>query len=977
MNDSKSASAAEKFAATIDINTGLSTAEVTNSRRQFGRNSLTPPPREPAWKKFLGNFDDPTIKILLVAAVISLVMSAVNIYVLKGESSWFDGIGILIAVMLATTVAYFNERRSEHEFELLNQIKEDIQVKVTRDGQFHTISIMEVVVGDMVHLDMGDKVPGDGRLISGINLTIDESLLTGEAEPILKDIDPASDDKTKQTAFPSNQVYRGTIVLDGHGRYLTTAVGDQTEMGKIAQDMKEEEEDTPLKQKLTTLANQISITGTVAAVLIFMVMGIRALITSELLKVILVNPMILYGVPIVSVILSLVILRYGFKVPFKSIKFLASVPLFICLFILLYSVWGFFVLPAISFNLLNQLFIAFVVAVTVIVVAVPEGLPMMVNVSLALNMRKMAKENCLVRQLVASETIGSSNIICTDKTGTLTQNQMQPVWFYLGAKAYERKQVHEVANTPEWNKVVRNIAVNSLAHIELRDGAVCGVGNPTESALLLLLHEHGIDYKNLRDAHPIVNQVDYNSKRKMSLAVAEVDGHNECYLKGAPELVLARCSHISIAGQPVPIAGHRDEILRQLGSATSDLALRVLAFAERLADGMSESSSQIEDWLERTDGVFIGIIGIADPLRAEVPGAVATCKKAGIDVKMVTGDDPRTAVSIARQAGIFTDGDLMMTSAEFSKVDESALPSVASKISVLARSSPADKYRLVQALHKMGNVVAVTGDGTNDAPALKAADVGLSMGKCGTEVAKEASDIVLVDDNFASIVTAVRWGRTLYQNIQRFIQFQLSVNVVALLCAFIGPLMGIPLPLTVPQLLWINIIMDTFAALALSTEPSRPGTMSRPPVPRESHIIMPSMMVTIGISSLYQVAVLLVLLGTSFLGGQSELEKLTIFFTAFVMFQFWHKFNCRSLRHDESAFQRLWQNKNFIVIVTIITLVQILMVQVGGPVGELFRTMPIKLETWLWILLLTATVLPVAWLARQIAYWTGTENVKA
>lgn len=974
MKDTVRLIVAEEFAARVDVNIGLTTKEVTTSQQQFGRNSLTPPPKEPAWKKFLGNFDDPTIRILLIAAVISLAMTAINIFVLKGESSWFDGIGILIAVMLATTVAYFNERRSEHEFELLNQIKEDIQVKVTRNGQFHTISIKEVLVGDIVHLDMGDKIPSDGRLISSINLTVDESLLTGEAEPTVKDVDPTSDDKAKHTAFPSSRVFRGTVVLDGHGRYLTTAVGDRTEMGKIAQEMKEEEEDTPLKQKLSRLANQISITGTVAAVLIFLVMGIRALITSELLQVILANPAVFYGVLCASAVLALIILRYGFKIPFKSLKFLASIPLFVCLFIFLCSAWGFFVLPAISFSLMNQLLIAFVVAVTIIVVAVPEGLPMMVNVSLALNMRKMAKENCLVRQLVASETIGSSNIICTDKTGTLTQNRMQPVWFYLGAKTYEKNQLQEAANTPEWNKVVRNIAVNSLAHIELKDGSVSGVGNPTECALLILLHNHGIDYRNLRDAHPIVNQVDYNSKRKMSLAMAEVDGHKECYLKGAPELVLARCSHISIAGKPVPIAGHREDILSNLSAATSGMALRVIAFSEKTADDMSESRSQIEDWLERTDGVFIGVIGIADPIRPEVPEAVATCKKAGINVKMVTGDDPRTAISIARQAGIYADGDLMMTSAEFSEVDESALPSLAPKISVLARSSPSDKLRLVQALHKLGNVVAVTGDGTNDAPALKSADVGLSMGKCGTEVAKEASDIVLVDDNFASIVTAVRWGRTLYANIQRFIQFQLSVNVVALLCAFVGPLMGIPLPLTVPQLLWINIIMDTLAALALSTEPSRPGIMSRPPVPRGSHIIMPSMMVTISISSLYQVVVLLVLLGTSFLGGQSDLEKLTIFFTTFVMFQFWHKFNCRSLRHDESPFQRLWQNKNFIIIVTIITLVQIIMVQVGGTVGELFRTMPLKLETWLWILLITATILPVAWLARQIAYLAGTEK---
>jgi Ca2+-transporting ATPase len=403
----------------------------------------------------------------------------------------------------------------------------------------------------------------------------------------------------------------------------------------------------------------------------------------------------------------------------------------------------------------------------------------------------------------------------------------------------------------------------------------------------------------------------------------------------------------------------------------------VIAFSEKLESDEACTNQETQHCLGCHQRVFVGLVGIADPLREGVSRSVAKCRRAGVEVKMITGDDPRTARSIARQCGILEqDDDLLMTSTEFQQIKDNELPEIAKRIRVLARSNPFDKLRLVQALQGKHSVVAVTGDGTNDAPALKAAEVGLSMGS-GTEVAKEASDIVLVDDNFASIVTGIRWGRTLYENIQRFLQFQLSVNVVALLSALIGPMVGVPLPLTVPQLLWINIIMDTFAALALSTDPPRPRYMEQPPVQREKHIITKSMVVTIGISSLYQVAVLIFVLLTNIFGGKTELEKLTIFFTVFVMFQFWHKFNCRSLRHNESPFQNLIQNKNFIFIVLTITAVQILMVQVGGPIGELFRTMPLSLPTWLWILLLTATVLPVAWLARQIAFWMGAEPATA
>ncbi|HQG93270.1 MAG TPA: calcium-translocating P-type ATPase, PMCA-type [Acidobacteriota bacterium] len=970
-----------------DAFNGLTSAEVLESRKKHGSNMISPPKRDPEWKKFLEKFDDQTIKILLAAAVISMIMALISKFILHGEGGFVDSLGILVAVTLATTVAYFNEKKSDREFELLNQEKEAITVKVTRDGKFQTIPIAEIVVGDVVHLDSGDKICSDGTVLSSLNLTVDESLLTGETMPARKSASETRPEGAEGTAYPPNRVFRGTMVVDGHGRYLTTAVGDMTEMGRIAKELGEEEEQTPLKQKLTVLADQIGITGTVAAAAIFSVMGLLAIWRSELIRelVNLTLPflVILFASIAVAIPLALSIIPRMFEdIRSKSYHFVAvllgGIPIAIAAFSLFAAGWGYFHAAALSHALLNALLLSFVIAVTVVVVAVPEGLPMMVNVSLALNMRKMSRENCLVRKLVASETLGSTTVICTDKTGTLTQNRMKPVWFYLDMKSYSGSEISEAAKSSEWDRIVRNIAINSEANLEQRSDGIHKVGNPTEAALLMLLHEHGIDYRGLRDINPAVWQVDYNSERKMSIAMIYQNGGHTCYAKGAPERILANCSHIRVNNQTMPMDGaHREQIQAALQEAAGEHALRVIAFSEKLESDEACTNQETQHCLGCHQRVFVGLVGIADPLREGVSRSVAKCRRAGVEVKMITGDDPRTARSIARQCGILEqDDDLLMTSTEFQQIKDNELPEIAKRIRVLARSNPFDKLRLVQALQGKHSVVAVTGDGTNDAPALKAAEVGLSMGS-GTEVAKEASDIVLVDDNFASIVTGIRWGRTLYENIQRFLQFQLSVNVVALLSALIGPMVGVPLPLTVPQLLWINIIMDTFAALALSTDPPRPRYMEQPPVQREKHIITKSMVVTIGISSLYQVAVLIFVLLTNIFGGKTELEKLTIFFTVFVMFQFWHKFNCRSLRHNESPFQNLIQNKNFIFIVLTITAVQILMVQVGGPIGELFRTMPLSLPTWLWILLLTATVLPVAWLARQIAFWMGAEPATA
>nr|MCR5163755.1 calcium-translocating P-type ATPase, PMCA-type [Thermoguttaceae bacterium] len=613
---------------------------------------------------------------------------------------------------------------------------------------------------------------------------------------------------------------------------------------------------------------------------------------------------------------------------------------------------------------------------------VPEGLPMMVTVSLALNMMKMARENCLVRKLVASETIGSATVICTDKTGTLTQNQMTPVWGVLGTAEFSSAEsLEDLPKNPNWDRLVQGICINSSAdlHVETAsDGTrtVNGIGNPTECAFLKFLDRFGVTYAPVRLQAQIHEVLGHNSQRKMSAVKVLEDGKPRVFLKGAPERILLRCSTLLNDGTVQPLTPEVRAQLEKLVADASARGLRILAFADGILPENEASLGILIEDEPFKEFTLTGILGIADPLRAEVPDAVAHCQKAGIVVKMVTGDALPTARAIARDAGIFSgsESELVMTSEEFNAIPDEELPEKAKALRVLARSTPSDKLRLVKALHEDGEVVAMTGDGTNDAPALKFADVGLSMGKTGTEVAKEASDIVLMSDDFTNIVTGVRWGRTLYQNIQRFLQFQLSVNAAALLCAVIGPCVGVPLPLTVTQLLWINIIMDTFAAIAYSTQPPRANVLDQPPIKRHANIITPEMLLNIAIVSVYQTSILFAsLFGGWFVTKGADgafdvqgLESLTIFFTTLVMFQFWHKFNCRSLSGHESAFCDLFKCRGFLAIVFLITVTQIVLVQIPA-VGVFFRTVPLTLIQWLEIAALTSTVLVVGWIARKLS----------
>ena len=1015
----------------IDLQQGLDDAQIRESSEKYGPNTLTPPARDPWWQQFLEKFDDPTIKILLAAAVISLLMTVLEKFVLgHPEASFIDSIGIFLAVMLATLCGFFSELKSAREFDLLNKVKDDIKIKVLRKGQMEEISINDIVVGDVVHLDLGDKVPADGVVIDAMGLLVDQSVMTGESVPVEKhspnnknDIIPGANEQLDD----QHLVYRGTMVSDGHGEFLVTVVGDRTRLGQIAANLGKENEtenETPLTQKLSVLAKQISVVGVCSAMLIFMVMAISTIWQSELFGALRAdtNPMI--GLSIFSVVVGYLVMRFVLKPFFASmdmemkdirLQLLASIPMIVAMFGICLGVWGVFDdhgNVSLSLEVFRSLLTCFVIAVTIIVVAVPEGLPMMVTVSLALNMMKMARENVLVRKLVASETIGSATLICTDKTGTLTQNRMTTAWLLLGMKEFDGKNFDAMRGVSQWPMLVDSIAANSEAslHIETENGreTVEGIGNPTECALLRLLHDASVDYRDFRDRYPRLWELSHNSQRKLSLVVVDQGEHKTCLIKGAPDRLIGLCNRVYVDGQTEPIEQHRAEIDAALGRATGQ-ALRVIAFVVKTGGGNGDhfAPESGEQCLEYSDYALLALVGIADPIRPEVKAAVATCHQAGVEVKMITGDAEPTAIAIAKQAGILSEGfrhaannaeeikqgELVLTSAELAQMDDQQLLEAIPSLKVLARSTPMDKLRLVKAMHREGDVVAMTGDGTNDAPALKFADVGVSMGVAGTEVAKEASDIVLIDDNFKSIVTGIWWGRTLYQNIQRFLQFQLSVNVVALSCALLGPLVGIPLPLTVPQLLWINIIMDTFAAIALSTDPPRRKSMERKPISRDASIITPSMGLSILLNSLYQVVILFTALYFGWflaaedrfdfsvdpMGRSENLQALTVFFTIFVMFQFWHKFNCRSLSYDESPFELLHKNKLFLMIVGTITVVQIVMVQASAyfGIGDIFRTIALSPTQWLEIALLTVTIIPVAWFVRNLIHWVGLDSVSS
>lgn len=853
---------------------GLTDEQVKQSREQHGKNVLTPPQRTSLWKLYLDKYRDPIIQILLVAAFVSLILAFI-------EKNFMETIGIFVAVFLATTVGFYFERDAAKKFNLLTALSEEQPVKVRRNGKVMEIPRHDVVVGDIVLVEVGDEVPADGELIVCNDLQINESALTGE--PVAeKSLEGGGDG-----AYPRNVILRSTMVMNGRGEFVVTAVGDATEIGKVAKKSTEQTSvETPLHMQLDKLAKMISKVGSVVSVAAFFIFLIHDILT---------NP-----------------------------------------------VWG----GKDYFYMAEIVLKYFMMAVTLIVMAVPEGLPMAITLSLALNMRRMLKSNNLVRKLHACETMGAVTVICTDKTGTLTQNKMQ-------VSALELKQGDEAL-------LDTAIALNSTA--ELNDGKP--IGNPTESALLLWLDAQGKDYEELRKQVNVLKQLPFSTERKMMATLAEVDGETYLFVKGAPEIVMKKCII-------------EDRMQRQSAEELDEWqhkAMRTLAFAYKKIEASimrtsRTSTAEVVALLDANDLQLQAIAAIADPIRPDVPAAVQECRHAGIEVKVVTGDTAATALEIGKQIGVFedepenigADGSLtsldqqMITGEQWEALSDEEAYERAKDIRVMSRARPTDKQRLVAMLQKRGEVVAVTGDGTNDAPALHYAHVGLSLGS-GTSVAKEASDMTLLDDSFKSIANAVMWGRSLYRNLQRFLFFQLVVNVAALLLVLGGSVIGTEMPLTVTQILWVNLIMDTFAALALASLPPSHEVMKDKPRKASDFIINKSIgfgILFCGIVFFLVMFALLVYCERRGKGGV-DVHELTMFFTTFVMIQFWNLFNAKALMSHHTAFRHFLKDKGMMLVLVLVLVGQWIIVTFGG---EMFRTTPLSLHEWLLIIGSTSVVL--------------------
>lgn len=860
---------------------GLTKQEVEESRRIHGENVLTPPEKTPLWKLFLEKFDDPIIRILLVAWLLSMIIAGVHCWgpEAKGFTAFLEPIGIFFAIMLASCVGFVFEVKANKAFDVLNTVNDDTQVKVIREGNIRQISKNEVVVGDIVVLETGEEVPADGRLLESISLQINESTLTGE--PIISKTTNEADFDEEAT-YPSNVVMRGTTVVDGHGIIEVEKVGDATAYGKVYEGSQiENNVETPLQTQLKGLAGVISKAGYSIAGITFLGLVVKLLLVSS-------------GMPVM--------------------------------------------------DLIAQILNIFMIAVTLIVVSVPEGLPMSVTLSLALSMNRMLKTNNLVRKMHACETMGATTVICTDKTGTLTQNQMQ-----VHQTNFYNLKDQKLGDDELSNLIKEGISVNSTAYLDYSEEKVKTLGNPTEAALLLWLNSQQENYLDIRESAPVINQLTFSTERKYMGTVVKSSllGKKVLYVKGAPEIVLANSRRVATDGTYKSVESCKAGIELQLLDYQNQ-AMRTLGFAYQIVEDGQEANFFVNGRLHNTDLTYLGIVAISDPVRADVPAAVQTCLSAGIDVKIVTGDTPGTAKEIGRQIGTWKKDDTernIITGPGFEALtDQEALDRILD-LKIMCRARPTDKQRLVQLLQQKGAVVAVTGDGTNDAPALKAAQVGLSMGD-GTSVAKEASDITILDNSFGSITRAVMWGRSLYRNIQKFLLFQLTINVAACLIVLLGSLFGTESPLTITQMLWVNLIMDTFAAGALASLPPNEKVMENKP--RRSgkngdFIITRPMAYNIFGVGITFVVILMGLL--YYFQTQTGLTpyNLSWFFSFFVMLQFWNMFNAKAFMEGRSAFANLKESKSFLLVALLILIGQYLIVTFGG---EMFSVTPLSMKDW-------------------------------
>ena len=942
---------------------GLTKAEVELSRQTHGDNVLTPPPRDPWWKQYFEKFEDPVIRILMIAAAIAIVAGLVD-----GKVA--EGIGIIVAIFLATFLAFWNEYRANKEFDILNKSNDDVLVKVIRDGNYTTVPRRELVVGDVAIVEVGEEIPTDGKLLEEVSLQVNEAKLTGEARPVEKQVIDAS----TEGAYSQSQLLRGTTVVDGYGVYEVTAVGDRTEIGKtLRESIEESGVESTLDKQLKGLSKIIGVVGFGIATLTFIALIGRAVAIDRM--VLSSSEWAFAGIMTVGLAVGLV--RVWLPIAYDALElagveaeppswldaegalpWLKSIGLGFALFAALVVLAG--VVGMVSFSPSEWLprtagreFLRnFMIAVTIIVVAVPEGLAMSVTLSLAYSMRKMTASNILVRRMDACETIGAATVICSDKTGTLTLNEMRVAEASFGG----------ATNFPRPSDLVAEaIAANTTAQLNREPGVPAQpVGNPTEGALLLWLDSLGSDYAPARRGFAVATQWTFTTERKFMGTLGKSAGSSQSvlHLKGAPEILLERCTQIQTPDGPRLLTEDDREKTETALKGYQARGMRTLGFAFKSIATAPEGS--LEDLAESL--TWFGFVGIADPIRPEVPAAIAACRRAGVAVKIVTGDNPETAQEIARQIGLWDEADtadMHVVGSKFAALSDEDASAAAGRLKVLSRARPADKLRLVNLLKQRGEVVAVTGDGVNDGPALNYADVGLAMGKTGTSVAKEASDIILLDDSFGSIITGIRWGRSLYENIQRFILFQLTINVAALGIAMLGPFIGFELPLTVMQMLWVNLIMDTFAALALATEPPNEGVLDRQPRSPSAFIVSKSMAINIFLTGAIFLAILIglivILKGSGELTTDEEPSRGgTILFTVFVMLQFWNLFNAKTMGRTSSVFPSLGNNPSFMLIAAAIVVGQILLVQFGGSV---FRTTPLALNEWLWITASTSVVL--------------------
>lgn len=951
--------------------TGLTDQQVVESRNKHGENVLTPPKRDPIWKLFLEKFEDPIIRILLIAAILSLGISFTN-------GHYAETIGIFCAIFLATGVGFWFEYDANKKFDILNTVNDDTPVKVIRNGNISEIPKRDVVVGDIILLETGEEIPADGELLEAISLQVNESSLTGE--PVISKTTNPENFKLEAT-YPSNMVLRGTTIVDGHGIMEVKLVGDATEFGKVAQEATaKSEEETPLNKQLDKLAKFIGVVGFAIAVLTFLALFFKDIFNGTVsytwqqltfLCIVFTSVLIAFikvWLPIIYDAKMLLGCK-NHEVPeaVENGSWLKWIAIGIVTFIVLMAggyaigVNPFDTNSWMSIDTAGDILQYFMVAVTLIVVAVPEGLPMSVTLSLAMSMRRMLQTNNLVRKMHACETMGATTVICTDKTGTLTQNQMQ-----VHETCFYGLEKQTLADDEVSKLIKEGIAANSTAFLDYTDPSkIKTLGNPTEAALLLWLHHNNTNYLELREDAKVIEQLTFSTERKFmaTLIQSPLLDRKVLYMKGAPEIVLEKCSKVLVGNGYNPIEDKKSDV-ESLLLQYQNKAMRTLGFAFCYveADDKRSLCELVESGLN-----LLGVVAISDPIRKDVPPAVDRCLDAGIDVKIVTGDTPATAMEIGRQIGIWEDSDSkdynLITGSDFEALsNEEALKRV-QDLKIMCRARPTDKQRLVQLLQQKGEVVAVTGDGTNDAPALNFAQVGLSMGS-GTSVAKEASDITLLDDSFNSISTAVMWGRSLYQNIQRFILFQLTINVAALILVFIGSIFGRELPLTVTQMLWVNLIMDTLAAAALASLPPNPNVMSEKPRQNNAFIISPTMRNNILFVGITFVAFLLGLIFYyTHTGGVITDYELSVFFTIFVMLQFWNMFNAKAFNSGKSAFSNFKGSPGFLISASVILIGQILIVEFGG---DVFRTVPITIKDWLIIIGSTSIVLWVGEIARAV-----------